>query len=71
MISKIFILIIKFYQKALSPFKGPCCRYTPTCSEYVKQSIEKRGLIRAIFPSIKRVLSCHPFSKKTLWDPVK
>ena len=41
MISKIFIILINFYQRLLSPFMRPCCRYSPTCSEYVKQHITK------------------------------
>jgi len=71
MISKIFILLIRVYQQTLSPLKGPCCIYSPSCSEYAKQHIIKHGALNSFFPIMKRVLSCNPLSKKAHWDPVK
>lgn len=58
----LFIFPIHFYQKFVSPFLGPRCRFYPTCSQYAKQSIEAYGLF-GIWLSIKRVARCHPFSK--------
>ena len=67
---KIPILLIKFYQKAISPFLGRRCRFYPTCSEYTKQAIEKYGLFKGVYLGIKRILKCHPFHKGG-YDPLK
>lgn len=63
MLSKLFILIIRFYQKEISPLKGPTCRFYPTCSTYAIEAIKKYGAIKGGFLAIKRILRCHPFSK--------
>lgn len=70
---KIFIYLIKFYQKWISPFFlsiGVRCKYYPTCSDYMKQAIEKYGCIKGIYLGIKRLLKCNPFSKGG-YDPLK
>ena len=67
---KIPILLIKFYQKAISPFLGRRCRFYPTCSEYTKQAIIKYGSVKGSFLGIKRILKCNPFSKGG-YDPLK
>ena len=70
---KILIHIINFYKKSISPFfysKGIRCKYYPTCSEYSKQAIEKYGVIKGSFLSIKRFIKCNPFSKGG-YDPLK
>ena len=67
---KIPILLIKFYQKAISPFLGRRCRFYPTCSEYTKQAIEKYGLFKGVYLGIKRILKCHPFHEGG-YDPLK
>lgn len=69
MLSKLFILIIRFYQKEISPLKGPTCRFYPTCSAYAIEAIKKYGAIKGGFLAIKRILRCHPFSKGG-YDPV-
>ena len=67
---KIFILIlIKFYQKNISPLKKPCCRYIPTCSEYAIISIERFGVFRGSLMALCRILRCNPFVKGG-YDPV-
>lgn len=67
---KILIALVKFYQKAISPYKGgACCRFTPTCSEYAIQALEKYGAIKGLWLSIKRILKCHPFHKGG-YDPL-
>lgn len=74
MIKKITIfipsLIIKFYKKFISPLIPNRCRYYPSCSSYFLEALEKFGLIKGSFLGIKRILSCHPFSKKDYFDPV-
>jgi putative membrane protein insertion efficiency factor len=66
------ISLIKTYQLLLSPLLGNHkCRFTPTCSNYMIQAIEKKGLIKGFFLGISRLSKCHPFSKKSGFDPVK
>jgi putative membrane protein insertion efficiency factor len=62
--------MIRFYKAAISPYLGDNCRFTPTCSEYAMQAIEKYGALKGIFMAIKRILRCNPFCKGG-YDPVK
>ena len=64
-----FLGIIWFYQKFISSWTPSSCRYTPTCSHYTKTALERHGLIYGGWLSIKRIFSCHPWSK-TGYDPV-
>ncbi|MHB8064976.1 MAG: membrane protein insertion efficiency factor YidD [Ruminiclostridium sp.] len=66
---KIFIGLIKFYQKFISPLKRPSCRFYPTCSEYSVQALTKYGLVKGSWKSIVRILKCHPFHPGG-YDPV-
>ncbi len=61
LLAKPFILIIRFYQIALSPFLPSTCRYTPTCSTYSVQALRKYGLLKGGFLALKRILSCNPW----------
>ena len=67
---KIFIFLIKFYQKAISPFLGRRCRFYPTWSEYTKQAVEKYGALKGLYLGLIRILKCHPFHKGG-YDPLK
>jgi len=64
------ILIIKTYQLFISPIIGQNCRYLPTCSEYSIEALKTFGFFKGIFFSIKRILSCHPWSNGG-FDPVR
>lgn len=64
------IFLINFYQKIISPLFEKKCKFYPTCSEYMKQAIEKYGVIKGVFKGIKRILRCNPFSKGG-YDPLK
>ena len=64
-----FLALIKFYQNFISPLLPSTCRYTPTCSEYAKQSLVKHGLIKGSFISIKRIIKCNPWGGNG-YDPV-
>lgn len=55
------IVLIKLYQRFLSPFTGNNCRFYPSCSEYSIQAINKYGFIRGSLRSSVRILKCHPF----------
>ncbi|UWP61162.1 membrane protein insertion efficiency factor YidD [Ruminococcus gauvreauii] len=65
----ILIRMIKFYQKYLSPLKRTCCPYTPTCSNYGLEAIQKYGAFKGSILAIWRILRCNPFSKGG-YDPV-
>jgi len=61
---------LRLYKTFLSPFFPPACRFTPTCSEYASQAVEKYGAIRGTWLGAKRILRCQPFCKGG-FDPVK
>ncbi len=69
MIKKIFIGLIRIYQKYISPLKPPSCRFYPTCSSYGIEAVEKYGVIRGGFMTLKRISRCHPFNEGG-YDPV-
>jgi len=60
-IRQLIVFLIKFYQKAVSPYLGNNCRFHPTCSQYAIECFQIFPLHKALFLSIKRVLKCHPF----------
>jgi putative membrane protein insertion efficiency factor len=64
------ITLIKAYRRFVSPMLPPTCRFTPSCSLYTLQAVERYGLIRGSFMGAWRVLRCHPFSKGGV-DPVQ
>lgn len=66
---KVLIALIKFYQRFISPLKGPTCRFYPTCSEYSIQALQKYGVLKGSWKSIRRILKCHPFHPGG-YDPV-
>ncbi len=58
---RFLIALLKFYRRYISPLKPPTCIYTPTCSEYAIQAIEKYGAKKGGWLALKRVLRCNPF----------
>jgi len=64
-----FIGLIKIYQLIISPWLGPSCRYTPTCSQYGVEAIQKYGPIKGLWLTIKRVARCNPWGRHG-HDPV-
>jgi putative membrane protein insertion efficiency factor len=58
---KLILILIKFYQKFISPMFPPSCRFTPTCSQYTFEAVEKYGPIKGLYLGIKRILRCNPF----------
>jgi len=69
MISKVMIFLIRCYQKGISPYIGAHCKYTPTCSQYAVEAIQKYGCIYGSCLAIWRILRCNPWSKGG-YDPV-
>ena len=64
-----FIILVRFYQAAISPFTPATCRFEPTCSSYTIQALEKHGLFKGGWLALKRIFSCHPWGKSG-YDPV-
>jgi putative membrane protein insertion efficiency factor len=64
-----FIILVKFYQVAISPYMPASCRYSPTCSHYTLEALEKHGLFKGGWLAIKRISSCHPWGGEG-YDPV-
>lgn len=63
LIRRIPIAMIRFYQRGISPLLGNNCRFTPSCSQYMIEAIEKYGTIRGILKGLWRIARCHPFCK--------
>ncbi len=63
------ILLVKFYRVCISPYKTPCCRFTPTCSQYALEALSKYGPFKGSWLAIRRLLRCHPFGGSG-YDPV-
>lgn len=64
------IASLRFYKRWISPMLPSACRYHPTCSEYMLQSIEKHGVVRGVWMGVKRLARCHPFHAGG-FDPVR
>ena len=64
--------LIRFYQRAISPYFPPCCRYTPTCSQYALEAVEKYGAWKGGWLALRRFLRCQPFHRQETieYDPV-
>jgi putative membrane protein insertion efficiency factor len=65
----VMIWLIRLYQKVISPIKPPCCRFTPTCSQYAIEAFTKRGFFIGFILTVWRILRCNPFSRGG-YDPV-
>ena len=62
------VLLIKFYQKIISPLTPAACRFQPTCSQYSIEALQKHGIFYGLFLMSKRILSCHPWGRSG-YDP--
>ena len=66
---RLLLLPVYFYRYCISPFLPPRCIYTPTCSSYMIEAVEKHGAFRGVILGVKRILRCHPWAKGC-YDPV-
>ncbi|MGM9861916.1 MAG: membrane protein insertion efficiency factor YidD [Muribaculaceae bacterium] len=65
----ILSLPVRFYRACISPMLPPSCRYTPTCSEYALEALQRHVAIKGSWLAIKRILRCHPWGGSG-YDPV-
>ena len=66
----VFLALIRFYQKHISPAFPPRCRFSPTCSQYAYEAISKYGIWKGGWLALWRLLRCNPFNKGDYFDPV-
>lgn len=69
LLGRLLILLIVFYQRAISPMFPPCCRFVPTCSAYALEAVRRYGPFKGGYLAIRRILRCHPFNPGG-YDPV-
>jgi hypothetical protein len=67
--SRFLQFLIRAYQVTISPYLGDHCRFTPSCSAYAMEAIQKYGALRGGWLAIKRIARCHPFCDGG-YDPV-
>lgn len=67
---RLLLALIRFYRRFVSPAFPPLCRFSPTCSQYALEAIEKYGAWKGGWLTIRRLLRCHPFYKGDYFDPV-
>lgn len=67
---KVALFLVRFYQLVLQPWIGYQCRFTPTCSNYAIEALEKLGFWKGSWLILKRILRCHPFHSGG-YDPVE
>ncbi|SEB14045.1 hypothetical protein SAMN05421743_11973 [Thalassobacillus cyri] len=65
----IFIGLIRFYQKVISPIKPPTCRFYPTCSQYGLEAFQRFGFLKGFYLTVVRIAKCQPFHPGG-FDPV-
>lgn len=67
---KLLLSLIRFYRQNISPATPPSCRFTPTCSAYAYEAINKYGTFKGGWLALKRICRCNPFYKGDPYDPV-
>ena len=69
MIARLAIMLVRFYQRVLSPLKPPTCRFLPTCSTYTIEALQRHGVLRGSWLATRRICRCHPWGGHG-FDPV-
>jgi len=70
MLNQIFLKFVRGYQRWISPFLLPACRFYPSCSEYAAQAIQRYSLVKAVVLIVTRIFKCHPYHEGGS-DPLK
>ena len=65
----ILILLVRAYQVTLGPLFSGCCRFEPSCSNYMIEALQRHGVFKGLYLGIRRLLRCHPFGGSG-YDPV-
>ena len=68
-LTALLLIPIVLYQRCISAYTPPSCRFTPTCSEYARQAIIKHGPFKGLYLAVRRLLRCHPWGGSG-YDPV-
>lgn len=63
------LVLVRFYQRFISPILPPSCRFTPTCSQYAVEALKKYGPLKGGWLTLKRLSRCHPWGGSG-YDPV-
>ncbi len=69
LVGKLLLLLVRAYQKLVSPLLPPACRFYPSCSSYAATAIERHGPVKGSYLAARRLLRCHPFHAGGI-DPV-
>lgn len=67
--ARLFLMLVRFYRKAISPFTPPSCRFMPTCSAYAEEAVVRHGAARGGWLALRRLVRCHPWGDSG-FDPV-
>lgn len=67
--ARVIVIIFRFYQIALSPWLGPRCRFSPTCSHYAIEAVNRYGAVKGGWLTIRRLGRCHPWGGSG-YDPI-
>ena len=69
LLTALLVFPIRIYQKCISPFTPPSCRFTPTCSQYAVEALHRHGPFKGLYLALRRILKCHPWGGSG-YDPV-
>lgn len=69
MLARILVTFVRAYQIAISPMLPPACRYTPSCSQYAIEALQRHGALKGGWLALRRIGRCHPFHRGG-FDPV-
>lgn len=69
MLRTLLLALIRFYQAGISPWLPPTCRFTPTCSAYGLEAVDRFGAVKGGWMTVRRLLRCHPWGGSG-YDPV-
>ena len=66
----LLIILVSFYKQAVSPYVRARCRFLPTCSDYMREAVERHGSAKGVWMGLRRLARCHPFQARG-YDPVR